>query len=59
MNFFNFFSTFKYRFREKYWGYNRATGSLITRKILMYNIDFCDKNISKIRNITSTLNIFF
>ena len=49
MNPYDFFQFFlplqKYRFWKKNWGYNHATVSLITRKILMCVIKFCDQNM--------------
>ena len=38
--------------QKKIWGYNIATVSLITRKILLCDIESCYKNVSKIPNVT-------
>ena len=49
---FHFFYVFQNTVFEQNQGYNCAIVSLITRKILVYDIKYCYKNISKIRNVT-------
>ena len=58
MNFFNFFCFWKYRYRKKNWGYNRATVNSVTQKILVSDMESCEKNIPKICNIRALLKIF-
>ena len=47
----------KIQFLKKHRGYNRTTGSLITRKILVCYMEFFYKKISKIRDVTFILKI--
>ena len=44
-----FLRSWKYRFWKKNRGYNRETVRSITRKILVHDMESCDKSISKIR----------
>ena len=63
MNFFNFFDVYKNIVFEKNWGYHRATASSITRKIILWDMKFCYKNIQnaflKIDNIFKNKKIEF
>ena len=47
-----FFTFFKIPFLKKNWGYNRATVTSITRKILACDMKSWYKNVCKIRNVT-------
>ena len=58
MNFFNFFYVSENTDFEKNRSYNCATISLIRRKILVGDMEFCERNISKLRNVTFTLKNF-
>ena len=42
----------------KRWCYNRATVSLIIRKVLLFDIKYCDKNPYKIYNDMFTFKNF-
>ena len=52
MNFFNFFYVYRNTGFEKNRGYIRETFSSITQKILLYDMEYCYKNVFEIRTVT-------